>query len=111
MEGIVIAEDDLRRLEKRFGSHVQQMGTWNSDGTFGYSSVPLAAIEKAIENSGDPDLMTVLSRLKDAPDRAKVLIELLETHGAPLIERIVAAYREWSSVKMASSSAASSQAA
>ncbi|HTP34780.1 MAG TPA: hypothetical protein VMJ75_21525 [Candidatus Acidoferrales bacterium] len=111
MEMIVIAEDELRRLERRFGPHVRQMGAWNSDGTFGYSSVPLAAVEKAVENSGDPDLMMVLPRLKHAPDRAKVLIESLETHGSPLIERIVAAYREWSSMRMARSSAAGSQAA
>jgi len=33
MEEIVVAEDDLRRLEKRFGPEVRLMGAWNSDGT------------------------------------------------------------------------------
>ena len=31
MEEIVVTEDDLRRLETRFGSAVRLMGSWNSD--------------------------------------------------------------------------------
>src|ERR1035441_968201 len=50
MEAIVLGDDDLRRLETRFGPVVRQMGPWNSDGVFGYCSVPISAVEEAIES-------------------------------------------------------------
>jgi hypothetical protein len=34
MEKVAVTEDDLRLLEKRFGSAVRPMRSWNSDGTF-----------------------------------------------------------------------------
>ncbi|MGA3044960.1 MAG: hypothetical protein ABSF54_29640 [Bryobacteraceae bacterium] len=66
MEAIVLTDDELQRLETRFGLVVRQMGTWNSDGVFGYASVPIVAVEKAAEI------------------------------GPALVERITAAYRELS---------------
>ena len=62
MEEIVVTEDDLRRLEKRFGSAVRLMGSWNSDGTFGYASVPLSAVRRAAEDLVNPDVIATLSR-------------------------------------------------
>jgi hypothetical protein len=96
MKAIVLPDDVLKHLEKRFGPAVRQMGSWNSDGTFGYSSVPVVAVEKAAKVLEDPDLMLAIFRLDRTPEQTKPFIELLETFGPVLIERIVAAYRELS---------------
>jgi len=58
MEGIVVGEDDIRRVEKRFESAVRLMGSSNSDGTFGYASVPLCAVRRAAEDLVDLHLLT-----------------------------------------------------
>jgi hypothetical protein len=92
MEAILLTDDELKLLEKRFGPRVRQMGPWNSDGTFGYSSISIAAVEKAAETLQNPDLAVALSRLKCKPERSKPFIELLEAFGPALIENIVAAY-------------------
>ena len=107
MEVAVVTEDDLRRLEKRFGSAVRLMGSWYSDGTFGYASVPLSAIRRAAEGLGNPDLILALSRLKHMPDRTTAFIELLHTFGSPLIAAIVAGHRECSPERIGSNRAAS----
>ena len=96
MKEVVVTEDDLRRLEKRFGSAVRRMGSWNSDGTFAYTSVPLSAVERAAEDLGNPDVILALSRPKDMLERTAAFIELLHTFGSPLIAAIVAAPRECS---------------
>jgi hypothetical protein len=54
MKAIVLPDDVLRHLEKRFGPEVRQMGSWNSDGTFGYSSVSMVAVEKAAKALENP---------------------------------------------------------
>jgi hypothetical protein len=72
------------------------MGPWNSDGTFGYSSISVIALEKAAEELEDPNLTTALSCLKEAPEGSRRFIELLETYGPVLVAKIVAAYREGS---------------
>jgi hypothetical protein len=95
MEEIVLTDDQLKRLETRFGPVVRQMGPWISDGVFGYASVPIAAVEKAAATLENPHLLVALARLR-TPERTKTLIELLEGVGAVLVERIVAAYREFS---------------
>jgi hypothetical protein len=95
MEAIFLTDDELKRLEKRFGPVVRQMGPWNSDGVFGYASIPLVAVQKAAETLANPDLLTALSRLH-APEPAKRFIELLEDCGPVLVERIAGAYREFS---------------
>ena len=51
MKTIDIPDDDLKRLERRFGPDVRHMGAWNSDGVFGYSSVSLGAVEAAAEGA------------------------------------------------------------
>jgi hypothetical protein len=94
METIVLTDDELKRLERRFGPVVRQMGPWNSDGVFGYASVPIFAVEKAAETLANPDLLTALPRLR-APERTKTFIELLEDFGSVLVERIVVSYREF----------------
>jgi hypothetical protein len=95
MEAIVLTDDDLRRLETRFGPVVRQMGPWNSDGVFGYASVPVAAVEKAVEPLENPNLLRALPRLR-TPERTKTLLELLEDFGSVLVEKIAEAYREFS---------------
>jgi hypothetical protein len=102
MKAIVLTDDQLRLLEKRFGPKVRQMGPWSSDGTFGYSNVPIATLAEAAENLQDPDLTAALTRLERTPERATLFIGLLETFGPPLIEKVVAAYRggcrEWTTL-------------
>ena len=77
MEAIVLTDDELRVIEKRFGPEVRQMGPWNSDGTFGYSSISVIAVEKAAEELEDPNLTSALSCLKGTPDGSRHFIELL----------------------------------
>ena len=93
MEAIFLTDDELKRLETRFGPVVRQMGPWNSDGVFGYASIPLVAVQKAAETLANPNLLTALPRLR-TPERTKTFIELLEDFGSVLVERIAAAYRE-----------------
>ena len=93
MEAIVLTDDELKRLETRFGPVVRQMGPWNSNGDFGYASVPVAAVEKAVEALENPNLLVALLRLR-TPERTKTFIELLEDFGSVLVERIVDKYRE-----------------
>jgi len=107
MEEIVVSEDDLRRLEKKFGSAVRLMGSWNSDGTFGYASVPLSAVKRAAEDLVNPDVIPALSRLQQMPERTMAFLDLLHTFGSPLIAAIVAAHRECSAERMRNSRAAS----
>jgi hypothetical protein len=95
MEAIFLTDDELKRLETRFGPVVRQMGPWNSDGIFGYESVPLAAVEKAAETLANPNLLTALPRLRTL-EGTKTFVELLEDCGPVLVERIVDAYREFS---------------
>jgi hypothetical protein len=94
MKAIVLSDDELKLLEKRFGREVRHMGSWNSDGTFGHSSVPVVAVQKAAEALENPDLTMALSRLMQTAERTKPFIELLETFGPALVKSIVAAYRE-----------------
>jgi len=54
MEAIYLTDDELKRLEARFGPLVRQMGPWNSDGVFGYASVPIVAVEKAAGTLANP---------------------------------------------------------
>ena len=94
MNAIVVPDEDLKRLEKRFGPAVRYMGPWNSDGIFGYCSVPLAAVEKAADTLNDPPVSESLQQLKQTPDPTLPFIEMLQNFGFTLIERIVAAEQE-----------------
>jgi len=103
MEAIDLTDDELTLLEKRFGAKVRQMGQWNSDGTFGYTSIPIIAVERAAEAIGNPQLMLAFFHLEGTPERTKAFIDLLETFGTDLIERIVTVYRECSLLELISS--------
>jgi hypothetical protein len=94
MEAIILTDDELKRLETRFGPVVRQMGPWISDGIFGYASVPIVAVEKAAETLANPRLLTALPRLR-TPEGTKTFVELLENFGSVLVERIVDAYRDF----------------
>ncbi|HTS24531.1 MAG TPA: hypothetical protein VMH81_01575 [Bryobacteraceae bacterium] len=93
MDAIVLNDDELKRLETRLGPAVRHMGPWNSDGVFGYASVPVVAVEKAAEALENPHLTLALPGLR-TPQRTETFIELLEDFGPVLVERVVAAYRE-----------------
>jgi len=75
-------------------AEVRQMGSWNSDGVFSYSSVPIVAVERAAESLDDPTVTQALSRLKEAAESTRPFIELLQSFGPALVERIVAAYTD-----------------
>jgi len=94
MEDIILSDDDLKTLEKRFGTEVRRMGSWNSDGVFSYSSVPLVAVRKAIESLDDPASLSAVQSLAEASEPSKLFLDLLQAFGPPLIERVGAVYRE-----------------
>jgi hypothetical protein len=96
MEGILVTDDELKLLEKKFGPTVRDMGAWNSDGTFGYSWISLAVVEKAAESITDPDLQTALSRLVSVSDPKQSFLTLLEMFGHSAIDRIVHVHRQHS---------------
>jgi hypothetical protein len=50
MKEILVADDELKRLERRFGPGVRRMGPWSSDGTFGYASVSIAVVTGRTRN-------------------------------------------------------------
>jgi len=89
---IIVPDDQLRRLEKQFGPEVWRMGSWNSDGVFGYCAVSVDEVETAA--SGDPALREALCGLQTSPDLSRAFLEMLESFGFPLIEKIVATHRE-----------------
>src|ERR1022692_3708484 len=93
MKTIVVPDDDLKRLEKLFGPGVRQMGSWNTDGVFSYSSVPMAAVEDAAGSLNDPIVADAVFRLREAPERTGRFVELIQSFGPALIEEIIAAYR------------------
>ena len=94
MKALVLIDDELKRLEKRFGPGVRQMGPWSSDGTFGYATVSITAIKRAAEELDKPNLTIAVSGLKDQPEPTKAFIELLEIFGPAVVEKIVDAYRQ-----------------
>lgn len=96
MEAIVLPDDELRRLETRFGAKVRYMGPWMSDGTFGYASVSVGTLEKAAELLNVPALTETLSCIKNSPEpeQAKLFIDVLGTFGDILIDSIVLVYQE-----------------
>jgi len=92
MKTIVIPEDDLKRIESRYGPDVRRMGPWNSDGVFGYTSVSLGAVKSAAEVIGKSGLLEAVSRLKEAQEPVAAFVELVEAFGPDLIVKIKAAY-------------------
>jgi hypothetical protein len=92
MKIIVIPEEDLKRLERRFGPDVRRMGPWNSDGVFGYTSISLGAVESAAEAVGAPGLPEAVSRLQEAREPVAAFMDLVEAFGPDLVGKIKAAY-------------------
>ena len=93
MKTIVLTDDELKVLERRFGPRVRLMGDWVSDGTFGYSSVPLLAVQMAAEGLDNPDLFLTVSRLTNESAQTNAFVELLSRFGLAFINRIVDAYK------------------
>ena len=92
MKTIVIPEDDLKRIERRYGPDVRRMGPWNSDGVFGYTSISLGTVERVAGDIGQPGLPEAVSRLKDAQGQVAAFVALVEAFGPDLIMKIKAAY-------------------
>ena len=93
-ELIIIPDEELSRLEQRFSCAVRRMGEWNTDGVFGYCSVPVSAVERVAKESSDPVLLEAASRLRRSGERAKLFLGLLQRFGPTLIEKITTAYCE-----------------
>jgi len=91
---IVVPHDELKHLEKRFGTGVWRMGSWNSDGVFAYTSIPILVVEEAVDAVRNPSLAEAMAGLKQSADQTKFFLELVETYGADLIDSLVAIYRE-----------------
>jgi len=94
MKNIVIPEDDLQRLERRFGPDVRRMGPWNSDGVFGYLSVSMGSVEVAAETVCQPGLPEAVSRLKESREPVAAFVDLMNAFGSELVVHIRAAYSE-----------------
>ena len=94
MNEIILTDDDLKRLEKRFGPAVRHMGSWNSDGTFSYLAVPITTVQKAADALNDPALLEFVHQLSDKPGRVTEFTELLQRFGPTLVDSIVASRRE-----------------
>ncbi len=91
---IVLSDENLRELERRFGPDVRRMGSWNTDGSFGFCAVPIAVVENAAQAIGSPGLTEAVKSADASEDRAKRFIESLEGFGSKLVQAIVASYRE-----------------
>ena len=111
MKTIDIPDDDLKRLERRFGPDVRHMGAWNSDGVFGYSSVSLGAVEAAAEGACQHGLLEAVSRLRSAREPVAAFLGLVETFGPELIARIKAAHSATSLVTFSCQPAVSAKSA
>jgi len=96
MKATVLPDDVLRHLEKRVAPVVRRPNPRNSDGIFSGSGIPMVAVEEALTALENPDLLLALFRLDCTPEQAMPFIDLLETFGAPLIQRILAAYLDGS---------------
>ena len=96
MEGINLPDDELRCVERKFGAKVRHMGAWNSDGVYGYLTIPITVVQRAAEALNTPSVMEAVSQLKQGSEiaQAKLFCELLDQYGSILIEEIVIAYRE-----------------
>lgn len=70
------------------------MGQWNSDGTFGYSWLPMEVVEKAAESMDDPAIRIALSRLNSATEPNAAFTALLASFGDCLVEKFVTAYKQ-----------------
>ena len=82
MEEIVPGEDNLRRLEARFGSAVQLMGAWNSDGASVTPVFPSLLSGRPRATWRPPSWILALSRLEHMPERATAFLEMLYTTGS-----------------------------
>jgi hypothetical protein len=89
---VVIPEDDMKRLETRFGPRVRRIGAWNSDGVFSYTTIPVAVLEQAAETLGDATLIGSVARLKASVSQTQALVKLLEDFGRTLIEALAVSY-------------------
>jgi hypothetical protein len=92
MRTIVIPEDELKRLEGRFGPDVRRMGPWNSDGVFGYLSISIGSVESAADAVAQPGLQEAVSRLKDSREPLAAFADLVDAFGLDLVAGIKTAY-------------------
>lgn len=73
---------------------VRGMGAWNTDGVFGYCSVPISVVERVARESTDPVLLEAASRLRSSGGRSKLFLDLLRNFGPTLTEKRSPAYRK-----------------
>ena len=98
---ILLADEELRNLEKDFGPEVRRMGSWNTDGIFGYSAIPIPVVERAMDGIPDPSLIEALHELEHSGqnERTRRFIDLLYSFGPALVGKMIIAYREYVPVR------------
>jgi hypothetical protein len=106
MNEIVIPEDDMRRLEKQFGPLVRQIGAWNSDGVFSYTTIPVVVLEQAAETLGDATLSISVAHLTESVMYTRNFVQLVENFGPILIDTLAVSYRTYLQLGLCSTRAA-----
>ena len=94
MQDIIISDEELTRLESRFGPEVRQMGPWLSDGVFAYISVPIAIVEKAAELLQDRSVLETVCRIRTNRQWIAGLTDLLQSR-PDLLDEIVFVQRHY----------------
>jgi len=94
MNEIILMDDALTRLEAKHGSMVRHIGSWITDGTFGYCSVDLAAVKRAGDALNDSAVLQYMQQFENSPLCTALFMEMLDKFGTALIEKIVAARQQ-----------------
>ncbi len=99
MKTIILPDEQVTGLEKMFGEKVRLMGAWNSDGVYGYLSIPIICIHRAAKALNIPHLMDHVLQVNQEAENGKpeLFCKLLDQYGSILIEQITIAYRDLSS--------------
>jgi hypothetical protein len=94
MNEIILMDDALTSLEAKYGSIVRRIGSWITDGTFGYCSVDLAAVKKAGDALNDSAVLPYMQQFDNSALCTPLFMEMLDKFGTALIEEIVAARQQ-----------------
>ncbi len=89
---VVLNEDLLSHLETRLGPGVRLMGPWQTDGVFGYIAISFEILQQAADAMDDPNVGAAVAHLNTNPNRTGKFVDLVETVGPALVERIIAAH-------------------
>lgn len=86
---LIIASDEMQRLEEEFGPRIRLIGSWYSDNEFAYTSIPLSVVSKAVEILRGPAASDTVSALHSNPNQ--LFYRMLERYGLLFIEALLTA--------------------